>query len=63
MITTFLDTIHIRMVYLKLKVYCTEKREDVESFLKEAGRSFKWVNNDLAVWYTLPVMKKTQYDR
>ena len=57
MMTMFLETIDMNMSFF-LKAYCTEKQEDVESFLKEAGRSFRWVNNDLTVWYTRPVKKK-----
>ena len=39
-------------------MYFTEDKKDAESYLKEAGKSFAWHGDDLAVWYTLPAMKK-----
>ena len=39
-------------------MYFTEDKEKVESYLKEAEKSFAWHGDDLAVWYTLPAMKK-----
>ena len=39
-------------------MYFTEDKEEAESYLKEAGKSFAWHGDDLAVWYTLPAMRK-----